>query len=109
MIKKRLNPKKIIFAVFVFLIAAFVLIVLRSFYFPGHVNVLSLGLNCRAEITCGNLVGVNCRAEVDGPYYYVNKNTGQIVEYCGGYCQVPSGKYCRHCPPKEWTCEKSAQ
>jgi hypothetical protein len=65
---------------------------------------------CKVAATCGDLVGVNCGAEVDGPYYYVEKPTGRIVEYCGGACMMgpsPDSPYCRHCPPLGWTCKDS--
>lgn len=72
----------------------------------GEIDLKNLGPNCNFAGSCGNLVGINCKAEVDGPFYYVNKNTGKIVEYCGGYCMGGNHlKYCRHCPPKEWTCK----
>ena len=53
---------------------------------------------------CNDLVAVNCRAEVDGPFYYVNRRSGEIVGRCGGECFRPEG--CpTPCPPKEWTCK----
>ncbi|KKU95063.1 MAG: hypothetical protein UY22_C0001G0007 [Candidatus Amesbacteria bacterium GW2011_GWC1_48_10] len=52
------------------------------------------GPDCEYVSRCGNIISVNCRAEVDGPFYYVNKKTGEILEYCGGYCMTddPTGK-----------------
>ena len=42
-------------------------------------------------------------AEVDGPFYYVNKNTKKIVSRCGGFCDRAGG--CPNaCPPVEWSC-----
>lgn len=58
--------------------------------------------SCKKEY-CGNLVGVDCGAAIDGPYYYVKRDTGKIVSYCGGYCM--DGK-CTNCPPREWTCSR---
>lgn len=54
--------------------------------------------------TCNNLVAINCQAEVDGPFYYVNADSGEIIGRCGGECLRPGG--CpTPCPPKEWTCK----
>lgn len=64
----------------------------------------NLESRCNIAATCGNLVGVNCQSEVDGPYYYAEKDTGKIVSYCGGYCLSPEG--CNNCPPGEWVCNK---
>ena len=73
-----------------------------------RISLQNLQPPCRIERTCGNLVGVDCASAVDGPYYYVDKNSEKIVEYCGGVCMgshgKPNGKYCRNCPPKSWTC-----
>lgn len=99
------NRKK---TLFLFLAATVLLAVLffgwRSLR-REKIDLDNLGGGCNITSECGDLVGVNCKAEVDGPYYYVNKYTSEIVEYCGGYCQAPGGKYCRHCPPKEWNCK----
>lgn len=76
------------------------------FYFWDKSNITVLdakkyGLNCRVERICGDLVGIDCDSAVDGPYYYVDKKTGNIISKCGGYCMVG----CTNCPPKEWTCD----
>ena len=64
--------------------------------------------DCKIVDYCGDTATVNCRAEVDGPFFYVNKYSGEILEYCGGYCLMPlesrEGKYCQNCPPKDWNC-----
>lgn len=72
--------------------------------------VKKYGKKCTYAGQCGNIIAVDCRYEASGPrypFYYVDKNTGEILEYCGGYCNAYSstGKYCRNCPPKEWDCE----
>ena len=59
------------------------------------------GEKCRLERTCGDLLGIDCDAAVDGPYYYVRRESLEIVSRCGGYCM--SGT-CTDCPPKAWTC-----
>lgn len=65
--------------------------------------------DCDKPEFCNNLVMVNCGAEVDGPLYYLNKNTGEEISVCGGACWHPQGKeieVCEtRCPPKEWDCE----
>jgi hypothetical protein len=63
--------------------------------------------NCKDVTYCGDLVSVDCGAEVDGPLYYVDRNSGEIVEWCGGFCfgnSDSNDKYCRNCPPEGWTC-----
>lgn len=65
-----------------------------------------LPAHCVVAATCGDMVGVDCDSDVDGPYYYVEKPTGRILEYCGGACMAPEpgSPYCRHCPPPGWSC-----
>ena len=62
--------------------------------------------DCNIVSYCNDMAAVNCHAEVDGPFFYVNKNSGEILEYCGGYCMggPKEGKYCINCPPKDWDC-----
>lgn len=65
---------------------------------------------CREEpVFCNNLVRVDCGAAVDGPLYYLNKETGEQVSICGGACMLPKGyqiEVCKTlCPPKEWNCK----
>lgn len=69
--------------------------------------VKKYGKKCTYAGQCGNIIAVDCHYEASGPFYYVDKSTGEILEYCGGYCNIdsPTGKYCRNCPPKEWGCE----
>ncbi|OGI63722.1 hypothetical protein A2914_00915 [Candidatus Nomurabacteria bacterium RIFCSPLOWO2_01_FULL_41_21] len=61
------------------------------------------GSECELVAECGDLISINCMAEVDGPFYYVNKNTKKIVSRCGGFCDRAGG--CPNaCPPVEWSC-----
>ena len=69
----------------------------------GGINPKAYGFYCEKAGSCNNLVAINCKAEVDGPFYYVDAETGEITEYCGGYCMVDSEIYCKNCPPKKWT------
>jgi hypothetical protein len=62
----------------------------------------AFGEACKAEKTCGALLGIDCNAAVDGPYYYVKAGTLEVVARCGGFCM---GGGCTNCPPKEWTCK----
>ena len=59
------------------------------------------GDNCHLERACGHIWGIDCDAAVDGPYYYVNPQTLDILSRCGGYCM---GGRCKNCPPVEWKC-----
>lgn len=71
----------------------------------GQIDPKKYGRECEYVNECNNIVAINCKAEVDGPFLYVDKNSGEILEYCGGYCMVESEKNCQNCPPKNWNCE----
>lgn len=58
------------------------------------------GERCKYERSCGDLIGVDCDAAVDGPYYYVRRDSLEVVSRCGGACM----RGCTDCPPKAWTC-----
>ena len=51
---------------------------------------------------CNGIVAINCQAEVDGPFYYVDGRTGDIISTCGGECLFGSCE--GMCPPPAWTC-----
>lgn len=65
------------------------------------VNPKKYGDACVYQQSCGNLAAIDCNSAADGPLYYVNKTTKEIVAKCGGFCMAGG---CTHCPPKEWTC-----
>jgi len=69
------------------------------------------GGDCDEEIDCENLVFVDCGGDVDGPTYYFNRDTGDLISTCGGACLLPQGdqvEVCRTlCPPPAWTCPRS--
>ena len=69
-----------------------------------NINPRAYGPLCGEIVgACNNLVAINCKAEVDGPFYYVDVRSGEVVGRCGGEC-IPGG--CPTlCPPKEWTCK----
>ena len=60
----------------------------------------TFGDNCRYERACGELIGVDCDAAVDGPYYYVHRESLAVVSTCGGACM----RGCTNCPPSTWSC-----
>jgi hypothetical protein len=60
------------------------------------------GNNCRIERTCGDMIGIDCQSNLDGPYYYIDGNSGNIISTCGGACM---GGTCTNCPPTGWNCE----
>ncbi len=59
------------------------------------------GEECELERMCGDQWGVNCMAPADGPYYYVDPETLEVVATCGGACWVEA---CEDCPPEGWVC-----
>lgn len=65
----------------------------------------SYGPRCTYKAECGELAMISCMPEVDGPVYYVNKDSGDVVETCGGACMMPSETHCNSCPPESWTCD----
>lgn len=66
------------------------------------IDAKKYGQNCRVEKVCGFLVGIDCQSSLDGPYYYINRKTEEIISTCGGACR---NDQCAHCPPKEWGCD----
>ena len=72
-----------------------------------NIDVEDFGPTCEIERICGKQVGVDCGSAADGPYYYVDGETGDIMERCGGYCFAanPAPGECESCPPQDWTCE----
>ncbi len=94
--------RKVLLLLILYIVIIGVLVAVFRFYNTAQIAVdpSRYGSDCKIAATCGDLVGVNCRAEVDGPYYYVRKGSGEIVSTCGGACMTG----CTNCPPKEWTC-----
>jgi hypothetical protein len=73
-----------------------------------RLDPLWLPEGCTWDRTCGDLAGVDCGMAVDGPYYYVEARTGDVVETCGGACMGgprPEEGLCGECPPRQWTCD----
>jgi hypothetical protein len=89
----------------ILIIMIVVIIFTIGFYFyKNSVSVpFKYGVDCKIESVCNNLVGVDCNSAADGPYYYIKRDTGELVARCGGYCD---GRDCTNCPPKEWTCKR---
>lgn len=59
--------------------------------FPGHPAISD---------TCGNLIGIDGGVAIDGPYMFVDKRDGSVVETCSawrGTCTVPAAWTCG-CP-----------
>lgn len=96
---KKTIPLILLSSIWLLLVSAFYYFVYQWISGPANLSTL-FGL-CKIQAYCGDLVGVNCKAEIDGPYFYIKKDTGKIVSTCGGYCRGG----CTNCPPKEWTCE----
>lgn len=58
------------------------------------------GDRCSYDGVCNDVVSISCQVEVDGPQYYVHRDSLETVEVCGGACM---GKDCSCvCPPKQW-------
>jgi len=100
------------------LLAALVLVFLSSCAKPAtevpvaklHANIrthFAPGTICGKPLICGNVVSVNCSADTDGPHFYYNNDSGNLIMACGGACDSPDPSdptACKACPPKEWSC-----
>lgn len=96
--------KKFLIVIFLFFVVIFLIYMWQRPQVTIF-NAKKYGLNCQFMGSCGNIAHIDCGAEVDGPLYYVDKNTGEIIGYCGGYCMVKNSQYCQNCPPKQWDCK----
>jgi hypothetical protein len=65
--------------------------------------------NCSDVEYCGDIGKLNCGAEVDGPLYYFNIQSEEIMSICGGACFRPDEEQqvvCETlCPPPSWDCD----
>lgn len=75
--------------------------------FREHLELESLADSCVLSLVCGDQAGIDCDSAVDGPYYYVDADDGDILGRCGGYCNRTDPEYCDHCPPDDWSCEET--
>jgi len=72
----------------------------------GESNLLArLGLvdgprTCKFIQECGDVILIDCNSAADGPAYYVDRRTPQLLATCGGACM----RGCTGCPPRAWTC-----
>jgi hypothetical protein len=65
---------------------------------------------CTEQQRCNGIVLVDCGAAVDGPAYYYDEDTVEVIGRCGGFCFTPDPveqERCRReCPPPGWTCSR---
>jgi hypothetical protein len=69
-------------------------------YIEHGINPKAFGFDCKTDKVCGDIIGIDCNSAADGDYLYIDKNTKEIISYCGGYCMTG----CTNCPPEEWDC-----
>jgi hypothetical protein len=69
-----------------------------------HANERSGRDDCEEIATCNGLVEIDCHSAVDGPRYYYDSDSGQVVSECGGACH--DAECAAVCPPPQWTCER---
>ncbi len=66
--------------------------------------------NCSDLEICGDIGKLDCGSSVDGPLYYFNLQSEQIISVCGGACFLPEGEQqlvcATMCPPVEWDCQE---
>lgn len=67
-----------------------------------------LGGNCTAGDSCEGVLYVSCQPELDGPSYYVDLTTEEVISACGGTCRGPRAQErCqKQCPPPQWSCTR---
>lgn len=94
-----INKKSITVVAILIILFAIIAIYWRNNY--TTIDAKKYGQNCRVEKVCGFLVGIDCQSSLDGPYYYINRKTEEIIGTCGGACRSDK---CANCPPKEWGC-----
>jgi hypothetical protein len=68
----------------------------------------SRGGHCEETGRCHGIVQVDCGAAVDGPLYYFDEDSVEVISVCGGACFTNDPvqlELCRTmCPPPAWTC-----
>jgi hypothetical protein len=62
-------------------------------------NELSGLDDCEEVAACGDLVYVDCNSAVDGPAFYFNRVSSQLISKCGGWTPRDEA-----CPPPAWDC-----
>jgi hypothetical protein len=71
-------------------------------------NAMSGGSRCMELGRCNSIVKVDCGSAADGPLYYFDEDTAELINCCGGCCFTPDPakqEDCRlNCPPAGWTC-----
>ena len=64
---------------------------------------------CDPLVSCSGIGKINCGAELDGPLYYYDLQSEEIISVCGGACMAPDDEQkivCQTmCPPAEFICE----
>ena len=67
------------------------------------------GIQCSEQGRCNGIVKVDCKSAADGPLYYFDEDTAELINCCGGCCFTPDPakqEDCRlNCPPAGWTCD----
>lgn len=69
------------------------------------------GLDCTEVARCNGIVKVDCQSAVDGPLFYFDEASHEVISTCGGACFVPMDpqqqEVCRTlCPPPAFTCAR---
>jgi hypothetical protein len=81
---------------------------LKQMGLPNASGLLGLAgaMTCKLVQQCGEMIYIDCNSAADGPAYYINQASAQLLATCGGACM----RGCTNCPPKEWacTCDSSA-
>lgn len=76
----------------------------------SSINPKDYGRSCKVhDLTCDGVVGIDCDSAADGPYYYVDEKTGEILSSCGGACRTSDEEQIEicetKCPAEEWNCK----
>ena len=75
---------------------------------PSHISSIDQ-TQCDAIEYCNDVGRLDCGSKVDGPLYYFNMHSEEIISVCGGACFNPGEDQqlvCETmCPPPQWSCE----
>lgn len=72
---------------------------------PGpQTEVGQLARQCQKPVYCGDVGYVDCGAAVDRPAYYFDRDSGEVLGRCGGYCMMQGEQCAASCPPPRWQC-----
>tara|TARA_B100001179_G_C18595458_1_gene407016 strand:+ start:204 stop:527 length:324 start_codon:yes stop_codon:yes gene_type:complete len=68
----------------------------------------TFGPRCELVSQCNDMAYIDCMSAADGPSYYVDSQSMEVLGKCGGFCMIvpeEGSDSCQQCPPESWTCK----